>query len=330
MTNFESHKNLRLQSLVLLVGICLMTIKFLAYYFTKSNTILTDALESIVNVIAGFFTLYSIWYATKPKDEDHPYGHGKIEFISAGIEGALIFIAGVAMLIKSSFDLMNPTPIEHMDWGILLVTATALLNYILGKLLTNRGKISRSPALIASGKHLLSDTYTTLAMIVGLVLIYFTHENSLDSIIAIVMSVFIMIMSIRILRKSLAGIMDETDLEVVEEILQILNANRKEEWIDVHNLRVIKYGTTYHVDAHVTLPWYYDIRLAHDTIEELAKTVEENSATSVEFFIHTDPCMPFSCKICQIQNCKVREEKMEKKLVWSTSSLLTNHKHGKI
>lgn len=325
----RDKENFNLQLVVLIAGVLLMSIKFIAFFLTHSNTILTDASESIVNVVAGLFTLFSLWYAAKPRDTDHPYGHGKIEFISAGVEGALIFMAGISMLIKSVYDLFYLQEIHHIDWGIYLVLITAAINFFLGFLLNKRGKLTKSPALVAGGKHLQSDAYSTLAMIIGLMLIYFTEEPRLDSIVAIIMACFIMIMAMRILRRSLAGIMDETDTEVVQEILAILNKNRKPEWIDVHNLRVIKYGSTYHIDCHVTLPWYYDIKTAHDEIEKIAKTIEENSKNDVEFFIHTDPCLPFSCTVCTLENCKVRNHSLQNKLEWTIPTLLSNNKHGK-
>jgi cation diffusion facilitator family transporter len=139
------------------IGVILMAAKFVAWQLTQSNAILTDALESIINVVAGSFALYSLYYASKPKDEDHPYGHGKIEFFSAGIEGALIFIAGLGMVIKAAYSFFHPAILEKIDLGIYLSIATAAVNFFLGRHLISLGKKSRSTTLVADGKHLISD-----------------------------------------------------------------------------------------------------------------------------------------------------------------------------
>lgn len=305
-----------------------MAVKFLTWFLTHSNTILTDALESIVNVLAGAFALFALWLSSRPRDEDHPYGHGKIEFISAGFEGALILLAGLAILGKSVYNLFIPGTLHDVDLGIWLSMGTGALNYFFGWMLESRGKKSRSLAMVASGQHLKSDGYTSAGMVAGLLVIYFTGQVWLDSAIAIVMGGMIIWMGARIVRRSLAGIMDERDAELIEEILEILNKNRKEQWIDVHNLRVIKYGSTHHIDCHVTLPWYYDLKSSHDAIEEMAGIVEQEAANDVEFFIHTDPCLPDSCSICELQNCEARKQPFARRINWTMKTLLTNSKHS--
>ncbi len=324
----HQQQNVRLSFLILVLGTGIMAVKFLAWYLTHSNTILTDALESIVNVLAGSFSLFALWLSSKPRDEEHPYGHGKIEFISAGFEGALILLAGLGILVKSVFNLVHPAHLHDLGTGIGLSVATGGLNYLFGVILVMRGKKSRSLALTANGEHLKSDGYTSAAMVGGLIIVFFTGYVWLDSVVAIIMAMLIVYMGYRIVRRSLAGIMDEADLDVIDEILEVLNRNRKPEWIDVHNLRVIKYGTTYHIDCHVTQPWYFDLKHSHDSIEELSQIIEREVQAEVEFFIHTDPCIPSSCKICEVQDCKFRSEVVNEKIIWTRTTLLTNQKHG--
>lgn len=328
MSYSTNHQNVRLQSFILLLGAGLMGLKFLTWFLTHSNTILTDALESIVNVLAGAFALFALWLAAKPKDEEHPYGHGKIEFVSAGFEGALILLAGLGIMVKSSYNLIHPGDLHDVDLGIWLSLISGGLNYIFGWVLEARGNKTRSLAMIASGQHLKSDGYTSAAMIVGLVVIYFTELKWLDSVIAIAMGGLIVFMGFRLVRRSLAGIMDEADREVIVEILGILNKNRKSEWIDVHNLRVIKYGTTFHVDCHVTLPYYYNLQQAHDTLDNMSAIIEKEASGDVEFFIHTDPCIEKSCTICGIADCAVRKQPQKQTIHWTYESLVTNAKHG--
>jgi cation diffusion facilitator family transporter len=238
----SAKHNLQVQKWVTALSVILLIAKLAAYYLTHSLAILTDALESIVNVVAGSIGLYSLYIAAKPSDEEHPYGHGKAEFVSAAIEGTLIVAAGVFILFQTAGNLIHPTPIGKIDTGLLMVGATAVLNYIAGYICIATGKKNRSLALLATGKHLQTDTYSTLAIIIGLLLILLTGYTMLDQIIALAMGLFIMFNGYKIIRQSLAGIMDEQDMKLLKEIIITLNAHRKVNWIDLHNFRIIKYG----------------------------------------------------------------------------------------
>ncbi|MEJ7671404.1 MAG: cation diffusion facilitator family transporter [Chitinophagaceae bacterium] len=176
-----SQYNLRLQKIITVVAILLLIIKVAAWYLTNSVAILTDALESIVNVVAGLLGVYSLFISAKPKDENHPYGHGKAEFISAAVEGTLIIVAGVLIIYKAIDSLINPHQIQKLDYGIILVAGTAVVNFIAGTICLNAGTKNNSLALIASGKHLRTDTWSTLGIIIGLLLLYFTKLLWLDS-----------------------------------------------------------------------------------------------------------------------------------------------------
>jgi len=165
---------MRLQGWVAFASSLLLIIKFIAYYVTHSVSILTDALESIVNVVAAFIGLYSLYVAAKPKDIDHPYGHGKAEFVSAAVEGTLVFSAGTIIIYNAIRSFLVPHPINNIDTGIYLVAATAVVNWILGYVSLTQGNKNNSLALIASGRHLQTDTYSTFGIIMGLLLISFT------------------------------------------------------------------------------------------------------------------------------------------------------------
>ncbi len=163
------QENLRIQKIVVVVAVLLFGVKVIAWYMTASVAILTDALESTVTVTAGFIGLYSRSDAAKPKDADHPYGHGKAEFISAAVEGAtLILVAGFIVIYESTRNLLHPHAIKKLDKGLILVAATAVVNFIIGYITIKKGKQNNSLALEASGKHLQSDTYSTLGIIAGL------------------------------------------------------------------------------------------------------------------------------------------------------------------
>jgi cation diffusion facilitator family transporter len=324
----SDKKIFRIQLLAVSVGILLLIAKFAAYYLTHSNTILTDALESIINVVAGAFALYSLYLSSKPKDYDHPYGHGKVEFISAGFEGIMIAIAGVLIIGKSAISFFNPRPLEHLDIGLAIVVGSGLVNYLLAVLLVKTGEKHASLTLKADGEHLKSDAYSSLGVLVGLVLIMLTKWSFLDGIVAILMGCIIIYTGVKLLRKSVAGIMDETDEGIVQSVIKHLSEHRKAEWIDIHNLRIIQYGNKLHVDCHVTLPWYFTLEEAHKEIEEIAAIINEKHSAQVEFFIHGDPCIPQSCKICSIEKCEVRKEAFKEKMEWTLENVLRNKKHG--
>jgi len=318
---------IKIMRTMLVFSIVLMIIKFAAYILTHSNSILTDALESIINVVAGGFALYSIYVASLPKDENHPYGHGKIEYLSAGLEGGLIVIAGAGIIVKSTLNFFHTTEIHSLDFGLYLTVFTGGCNFIMGKYLINKGEKSNSALMIADGKHLISDTISSIGLVVGLAVMYFTKVYWLDNVIAILFGGFIFYTGFKILRQSLNSLLDEADYEKLNHITELLNANRKEKWIDIHNLRVLKYGAHLHIDAHITLPWYDSLEDTHTEVTAVENLIKEKTEGDVELFIHADPCLPASCAICSIKNCVHRKNDFVKKLEWSMENMLPDTKH---
>ena len=322
-----SKQNLAVQKWITAVSVLLLVFKFAAYYLTHSVSILTDALESIVNVAAGFIGLYSLYVASKPKDFDHPYGHGKAEFISAAVEGTLIGTAGLIIIYKAINSLINPVELQKLDYGIYLVGITAVINFVMGTFSVLKGKKNNSLALVASGRHLQSDCYSTLGIIAGLVLIYFTGYKWIDPVVAIIFGFLIIYTGYKILRPSIAGIMDEADKKLLDELDVMLNKNRRENWVDLHNLRVIKYGSILHIDCHLTVPWYLNVHEAHREVDALSALVKQHYGESVELFVHSDGCLDFSCRICEKQDCKERRHNFEKKIEWTLEKIQQDQKH---
>lgn len=323
----SAQQNLKLQKWITLLSVVLFVLKIAAYYFTHSMAILTDALESIVNVIAGFIGLYSLYVAAKPRDIDHPYGHGKAEFVSAAVEGGLIVAAGIMILYETIQNLIHNNPLESLDTGLILIAITAVINYVAGAYCIGLGKKNNSMALMASGKHLQVDTYSTAAIILGLGLMLLTKLYWLDKLIAAVMGVFIIYNGYKIIRSSLAGIMDEADMELLNKFIALLNEKKQENWIDLHNLRVIKYGSLLHVDCHFTVPWYLNVHEAHREIDGLAGLIQQEFGDRIELFVHTDGCLPFSCSICSKTNCTQRQQPFQHKVEWTMENLVSNKKH---
>ena len=321
-------ENLQVQRWVVITAIVLFGVKITAYLITRSVAILTDALESTVNVVAGLIGWYSLYVSSKPRDQDHPYGHGKAEFISAAVEGTLIVIAGIIIIIEAVDHFIHPQPLAELDKGLILVAITAAINFIVGYICIRKGKTNNSPALIASGKHLHSDTWSTVGILAGLALIVITGKNWLDSVVAIIFACVIIFTGYRIIRTSLAGIMDEADKKLLIELVTYLNQNRRENWIDLHNLRVIKYGGVLHVDCHLTVPWYLNVLEAHTEVDALTQLIRTKFGESMEFFVHTDGCLEFSCRHCNKDNCYVRRRPFEQRIAWTLENVIANKKHS--
>jgi cation diffusion facilitator family transporter len=320
--------NLKLQRWIAVASSVLLIAKFIAYFLTNSVAVLTDALESIVNVVAGFIGLYSLYVAAKPRDKDHPYGHGKAEFISAAVEGTLVLSAGLLIIYSAIANLLFPQPIQKIQTGIYLIAASAVVNWMLGYISLRQGKKNNSLALIASGKHLQTDTYSTIAIIIGLLIISFTGWLWIDSLVALIFGVYIIFTGYKIIRASLAGIMDEADMILLNKMVNLIDKNRRENWVDLHNLRVIKYGNVLHVDCHLTVPWYFNVNQAHSEVDELAKLIRAEYGETLELFVHGDGCMYFQCHICSKQDCPVRQHELKQRVPWTVDNILQNEKHS--
>jgi len=311
----------------LCVSVFLMLAKFAAFFITQSNAILTDAAESIVNVLASSFAFYSIYLTTLPKDENHPYGHGKVEFFSAFLEGTLIGIAGIIIILKSGYNLIFPNPIQNLFEGAIIIGVTGVINMIVGYYLINTGKRHRSLTLEADGKHLLTDAITSAGLVIGILIIFFSKLYWLDSVISILLGFYIIFSGYKLTRKSVGGLMDESNIELVENIVGALQNNRRHPWIDVHNLRVQQYGADVHMDCHFTFPYYFDLNKVHHEISEIDAMINRTVGHSTELFIHADPCLPACCNYCHMENCPVRQEDFKREITWTLENATKNQKH---
>jgi cation diffusion facilitator family transporter len=323
----KAQQNFRVQLWITSLSVVLFAVKIVAYYLTHSLSVLTDALESIVNVLAGFIGLFALYIAAKPRDVEHPYGHGKAEFVSAAAEGALIVAAGILVIYQTIQNLIIQNPIGQLDIGLWLVGVTGAVNYIVGYFSIKRGRKNNSLALQASGKHLQLDTYSTAGVIAGLLIMLVTHLYWLDKVVAGVLSMIIIYNGYKIIRSSLAGIMDEADMDLLKKFVVILNKNRRENWVDLHNLRVIKYGSTLHIDCHLTVPWYLNVYQAHEEVEALGKLITNTFDDSIESFVHTDGCLPSGCPVCIKRDCKVRLHPFSHQVEWTLNNVIANRKH---
>lgn len=310
------------------ISIVLLIIKFYSYVLTGSNAILTDALESIVNVVASFFALYSIKLSAVPSDKNHPYGHGKIEFFSAGIEGTLIILAGIFILYQSIYSMVFPQPLIDLPLGMVLIGFSGIVNGILGFILQKKGKALNSITLEADGRHISTDAITSFVLIFGIAIIYFSGWYLMDSIISAVFAFYIVYNGYFLVRKSVAGLMDESNPQSINNAVKILNKFRQKNWIDIHNMRVQQYGGDSHIDLHLTLPYYFDLIQVHDCVHDVEEVLEENLPGKIEVFVHADPCLPDPCcHYCQVSNCQVRQFPQAKKIKWTADNMSQNQKH---
>ncbi len=322
-----SKQNLKVQYFVTALSIVVFLLKVVTYALTHSLSVLSDTLESVVNIVATLVGSYSLLVASKPKDKDHPYGHGKAEFVSAAFQGSLIIGIGCLIIYKAIDSFIHPVTLHNLNNGIGLLILIAVINLVTALVLNRIGKKNKSLAILSSGKLFQIDFFTTASVAIGIILLLITGYEKIDAIIALLLGIYVIYDGYKIVRQSLAGIMDEADMELLEEVIAEINLSRNEKWIDLHNLRVIKYGALMHIDCHLTVPWYFNVHEAHGAVDDFTRLIKNKFGDSVEFFVHTDGCMPFSCPICTIEACEKRKAAFEKKLNWNLENVLSDSKH---
>ncbi len=322
----------KVQRYIAILSVILFAAKMLAWWLTHSVTILTDALESIVNMVAGFLGLYSVILSARPRDTNHPYGHGKVEFISAGVEGTLIVIAGCVIILEAASHLMHPATLSHLNTGLIIVSAAGLVNYLAGSWAMRQGKAHHSLVLESAGAHLVTDAYSTLAVIIGVSVLMLTGNKWpwLDSVVALFFAAITIRTGYLVLRRSVSGMMDEMDLNTLKAIIDLLQKNRPPQWVDLHNLRVIRYGSLMHIDAHLTLPYYQQVADADREIHAMEDLIKTQFGDAVELFIHIDGCMPYQCHLCAMPDCKKRKSPLQSQIQWNTTNVWEDVKHGRI
>lgn len=307
----------RVMLITLCAGVVLMGFKFLAWWLTDSNAVLSDASESIINVLAGSVALYSIYFSARPRDLNHPYGHGKIEFFVAGLEGALISIAGLTIIGRAVYSFWHPQPIKELTTGTLLILISSGVNWALGQYLIQTGKKHHSLTLQADGKHLMSDMYSSLGLALGLGIIQVTNLVWLDGVFAIGFALFILYSGYELVRDAIAGLMDESNPQLIRRVLEALNNHRRTDWIDVHNLRVQNYGKHLHLDCHLTFPYFKTVEVMNEELIFMEKMINQYLDQDVEVFIHVEPCTIRSCGCCAVAECPRRNTAFQAQMVWT-------------
>lgn len=290
--------------LSVVLGATLLTIKLTAYFLTGSAAIFSDAMESIVNVLASGIALYALSVAHRPPDAEHPYGHGKIEFISAALEGGMILLAAVVIAVRSLDEILFHEPqIQSIGLGMMLIALATVVNGGAGVYLVRVGRRSGSMALEADGHHLLTDALTSIAALVALVLVWITGRAWIDPAMALLMAGYIGWMGVRLLRRSAGGLMDEQDHADDKRLRELLDRHVGPLGIEpricsYHKLRHRHSGRYHWVDFHIMIHSHADIRTAHEVASAIEYEIEQmlgvGNATA-----HVEPCVDEQCRRCE-------------------------------
>jgi len=288
------------------VAVVLLAVKTAAWWLTGSAAILSDALETIINVVAAGFAVLSVSVAETPPDASHPYGHGNIEYYAALLEGLLIFLASVGIFWESWGKIFHPEPMPHLGLGLALLTGAGLVNLWLGLRLVRQGRISGSLTLTADGQHVLTDVYTSAGVCLGLTLAWITGWLWLDGAVACLVGANIAWTGGRLVRRSVAGFMNESDPVLLRDICDLLEQHRHPSWINIHRLRVIKSGRAVHVDLHLILPRDMRLGAAHEQTVTMEALLEARLGPEADIMIHADPCRDEHCAGCDVAGCPLR------------------------
>ena len=264
-------------------------LKFLAYYETGSMGFFSDALESFVNLLAAIVALVLLHISEKPADEDHKYGHGKAEYFSSAIEGALILIAAFSIIYTSVPRIIHPQPLENLGIGTLYSLVASLVNLVVGIVLIKNGKKNKSIILEADGKHLMTDVWTSVGVIAGVLMVKFTGWIILDPIIAIIVALNIVYTGYKLISRSASGLMDAAiPQEEIKQITDYLDS-LKEKKTDYHSLLTRQAGQRKFISFHLLVPGKWTVKEGHDYADEIEQTIENMFEETTTVTTHIEP-----------------------------------------
>jgi cation diffusion facilitator family transporter len=307
MTEKNAHRLRILGGLVSLVlGASIMGVKFWGFAMTGSAAVLSDAMESIVNVVAAGFALWVLTFSARPADRNHPYGHGKMEFVSAVFEGGLITFAAALIIYEAARSLVRGPDLHQLDLGLLVVGGAGLVNAALGFFLIRLGRRTHSITLVADGQHVLSDFWTSAGVVVGLALVRWTGVVWLDPVVAILVALNLAWTGIRLVRRAGGGLVDEEDPALIRQLLEAFERTAHPGIIRLHHLRAIRAGSSAHVDAHLVVPEFWTVDRADHLVEEFQEKMARGLPADSEVIFHTDPCHRLYCPVCDVEACPVR------------------------
>jgi len=270
-------------------AIVTILLKSYAYYITGSMGLLSDALESFVNLFAAVFALVMLTLSQKPADARHKYGHGKAEYFSSAIEGSLILVAAFTIIWAAIPRIMHPTPLENVNSGLLLSLLASLVNLGVGLMLIHHGKKSKSILLEADGRHLMTDVYTTVGVIAGIILVMVTGWLIIDPIIAILVALNIIYTGYKLISRSASGLMDATIPE--EDLLKITAYldSLKVQQIEYHSLLTRVAGQRKFISLHLLIPGVWTVKKGHDCADDIEESIIQLFDEPVTVSTHIEP-----------------------------------------
>jgi cation diffusion facilitator family transporter len=272
--------------LSILAAVMTIGIKAVGYWLTRSVGLLSDALESGVNLIAAISALAALTISAQPPDEDHAYGHQKVEYLSSGAEGGLIGLAAISIVITAVQRLLDPQPLSKLGLGLALSAGASLINLLVGTVLIRVGRREHSIALEADGQHLMTDVWTSVGVLIGVGLVALTGWSTLDPIVAILVAIQISYTAFRLLRRSALGLLDTALPKAqVEEIERILGSYDK---VEHHALRTRQAGARSFISFHIQVPGGWSVQRGHDILEAIEAQVRE-LVPNATVFTHLEP-----------------------------------------
>ena len=308
-------------SVVAAVFIC--GIKFAGFYLSGSVAILSDALESINNILTAAFALYSVHQSFRLADRDFLFGRGRLEYFSAGFEGGLIVLAGLLILYESVPRLWTGGQLQDLEAGMGLVLLAALLNGALGWYLIRVGRRHDSPALEADGRHVFTDLVTSVGVLAALVLVRVTGWTLLDPLVAVGLALWLLWTGYGITRDSFFQLMDRVAPETLAMVITALRARRRDDLVYPHRLRIREVGRRLLLDLHAYVPRYYTVEATHELETGFAAEVEQELGRELDFMMHIDPCRPDHCVLCAKSGCPVRARDQTFHVGWNEAGLLS-------
>jgi cation diffusion facilitator family transporter len=272
----------------LAISIIVLAMKAAAYWVTGSIALYSDALETIINVVAAVGALVALWFAEQPADANHPYGHNKAEYLSAVVEGALVLVTALIIAHEAWLGWRNPYALETPFLGIALNGAAGVINLAWALVLIRSGRAWKSPALVAGGKHVMTDVWTTAAVLVGFALVPLTGWLRLDPLVAVFVALNILCAGYGMLRVSVGGLMDEVaDTDAVGEMRRIISANA-EGAIEAHDVRTRTAGSVTFVEFHLVVPGRMAVEDAHEICDSIERALRGSLGSAV-INIHVEP-----------------------------------------
>jgi cation diffusion facilitator family transporter len=252
-----------------LTGLAMLAGKWIAWGLTGSAAILSDAAESVVHIFGVGMAAYSVWLSHRPADEGHPYGHDKVTYFSAGAEGLLILLAASYIMVEAVSVLLGDRALKNLDAGVGIIAIASVVNLALGLFLVRSGKKTGSLILVANGQHVLTDSWTSFGVFAGLALALWTGWHILDPIVALIVATNIVWTGIKLVRQSVAGLMDASDPELDAAVLRVLDAETASRSLRYHEMRARRSGSTVWVEFHLLFPPATPLEEAHRHATEI-------------------------------------------------------------